>query len=503
MTENVDKRKRRRTPYPYLFRLLHWLLGPSLVVLVLTGLSLHAISRPQWSLLAGRLPSWFWPGRVDLVHLVAAILFSAAIICSLGVYWQRRRRKRIDHLVLLIGGLVMFLSAQLLLNPLGPPAVYWTARGVHAVVGLVVLPVALLWHVWTGLGQYRRALVVAFHPWARPHYGELVLFALVVFAVACLVLSGLPVRSANRELLARRIAKPEEEVVDLEKLPWDEARPLVVELANGGGFSAGRTRVTLRALHDGSELFLSAEWSDPVEDRQYMPWKKTPEGWQRLVTDEDDESVYYEDKFGLAFPTQPDWRFERFGCAIYCHAGGGRAYGYKGSDRIVDVWHWKSTRTDPVGQVDDKYWWKIDFESKNIGRHGDPKEGGGYKKNVSKDKTHPAFLPDGPEAVKQGIILADRAAEYTPRVAAKIRPEQIVPGIVASAAVGDRGDIRCQSHHQDGRWKLFIRRKMDTGSEYDVTFVPDRTYPCGVAAFDRTSKRHAYNLSVHWFVLEQ
>ena len=34
--------------HPHLFRLLHWLLAPSLVVLALTGWSLHAVSSPDW-----------------------------------------------------------------------------------------------------------------------------------------------------------------------------------------------------------------------------------------------------------------------------------------------------------------------------------------------------------------------------------------------------------------------------------------------------------------------
>ena len=35
--------------YPFLFRWLHWLLVPSTLLLILTGFSLHAGSRPDWS----------------------------------------------------------------------------------------------------------------------------------------------------------------------------------------------------------------------------------------------------------------------------------------------------------------------------------------------------------------------------------------------------------------------------------------------------------------------
>ncbi len=495
--------KQRPMPYSYLFRLVHWLLGLSMLVLIATGLSLHAIARPDWSLTTGHLPSWFWPGRVNMVHLLAAIIFACAVICSLTAYALRKRRVRQSHLTLLIGGLVMFATAQVLLNPMGPPVVYTLARLTHAIVGLVVLPITLVWHVSTGLGRYRGLLVASFHPLAGPRFVPVTLFVLLLGAVACLVLNGLPIQPAGNQLTAAKIAKPAEDLVDLEKLPWNEAKPLVVELANGGGFVNGRTRVTLRALHDGDELFVLAQWLDPTEDRQYQPWQKTPDGWKWLNTGGGDESVYYEDKFSLVFPIESNWQFERFGCAMTCHADSTRPHGHKDCEGKIDVWHWKGTRTDPVGQIDDKYWWKFDPADKPGGRFGDPKESGGYKKNVSKDKTRPEFLPDGPEAVKQGVILFEHAKEYTPEAAALIRVGQIVPGIVAAPAVGDRGDALCQSIHQDGVWKVFIRRKLDTGSEYDVQFTPGKEHPFGVAAFDCTSKRHAYNLSTYRLLLEQ
>ena len=496
-------RRGRRTPYPFLFRLLHWALGASLVVLVASGLSLHAVARPDWSLLAGRLPAFFWPGRVHLVHFSAAIVFLPSLLAVTWLYWLRKAPRRITHLTLLGGGLVMALSALVLLNPLGPAAAYSGARLVHAVVGLVVLPVAFLWHTFHGLGRFRGLLVPAFHPWAQPRWRQLIWLLPLPLLTTCLILNGLPVEPAGRELLARRVPDASRPVADLAQLPWGEAPPLRIELANGMGFDGGRTRVTLRALHDGRELFLLAEWLDPTEDRRDMPWEKTADGWRHLVTDELDESRYYEDKFGLAFPTTSDWQFDRAGCAIYCHAGGGRAYGYKGASKIVDVWHWKSTRTDPVGQVDDKYWWQVDFTAKDVGRHGDPKEGGGYKKNFSDDKTRPAFLPDDLATIRQGILPEEHAVEYTPEAAASIPVGTIIPGIVASAATGDRGDVRCQSRHENGRWQLYIRRKLDTGSRYDVQFHPGHSYPFGCAAFDHSSKRHAYEFTVNRLVLEE
>lgn len=495
----ADKKQARRTPYPHLFRLLHWVLPAGMLVSVATGLSLHAVARPAWSLLAGTLPRWFWSGQVHLIHVIAAVVFFAALAAVLGIYLWRRVRRRWTHLALLGAGLATIASGLLLVNPVGPAWLYWTARAVHAVSGLVVLPVSLLWHAAEGFWPLRRALVPAFHPWASPCWRQLLYFVPLPLVAACLVLTALPAGPTGRILTARRIAAAGDY---LGQLPWDDAPPLRIELAGGVGFDAGRTRVTLRALHDGRELLVLAEWLDPTEDRRYTPWEKTGGGWRRLATVPDDESVYYEDKFSLVFPTTPDWRFERFGCALYCHADGRRAYGYKGSEQIVDTWHWKSTRTDPVGQVDDKHWQGFDMSQKDVGRHGDPKTGGGYENNAAKGVDHPAFLSDDPSAVREGMIPREHAVPYEAAAAARLPDGTVVPGIILSAFQGDRGDASCRSEHTGGRWRVIMRRKLDTGSPYDVRFVPGASHPFGCAAFDHSSKRHAYGFSVYRLVLE-
>ena len=249
-----------------------------------------------------------------------------------------------------------------------------------------------------------------------------------------------------------------------------------------------------------------------------MPWKKTAAGWERLMTVKDDETVYYEDKFAMIFPTPRDlqgnpardWQFERFGCTTYCHASSERPCGYKGSEYVVDVWHWKAARTDPVGQVDDKYWKGFDLLLKDVGRHGDPPpedlpkgESGGYLPNVSGDGTRPKMLPRDPSVSDNEYLLADQAAPYDSEVAKTIPAGTEVAGIIVEAFQGDRGDVRCRSEYADGRWRLWIRRDLDTGSDFDAQFVPGRSYPFGCAAFDHSSNRHAYGMAVYWLVLEQ
>lgn len=487
--------------YPFLFRLLHWLLSVSLVVLLLSGLSLHAAARPDRSLFSGVVPEYLWSGRVHLWHFVAALVFFPSLLGAILACWRRPVWSQPIHAALFGGGLVMIVTGLLTLSAVGSPALGKTAVWLHGSVGLVLLPLTFLWHAVSGLVRRYHLLIPAFHPYAEPKWIQPVVFLLLALATTWLMIGAWPARLPRRTLTAVRLSAEGVGGSDLASLPWDKAPPLKIKLRNGSAFDEGRTEVTLRAMHDAAELYVMAEWADATENRRYTPWKKRADGWEQLVTNAKDECVYYEDKFALAFPTDRDYRFEQAGCAIYCHAGVANPYGSKSSDRIVDIWHWKATRTDPVGQVDDKHWSSPKSAEKPNGRFGDPSDGGGYEKNAAKEEPRPAFLPDDPSVVRQGMIPREHAVEY--EAAEGMPAVSVVPGIVASPFLGDRGDVHCQSQHQEGRWTVYIRRKLTTGSKYDVQFTPAGTYAFGCAAFDHAAKRHAYGWPTYRLHLEK
>ena len=480
------------SPYHHLFRLMHWPLAASAVVLVATGLSLHAVARPEWSIFGGRLPGWLWPGRVELWHWIAAMVFCPALLAAIVACRGRRVWCRGTMVILFGGGLVMVVTGALMIEAPRSVTLCKTVVLLHAAVGLVLFPAALVWHLVSGLAVWS-ALVDSFRPFRQPRFLALLVFLPLPVLTTWLLAGGWPLVAPWRVLVVKRCDARDGANADaaavtagpsLANLPWDDAPPLRVKLLNGKGFASGQTALVLRALHDGREIFIRAEWDDPIENRTYTPWKKTPGGWEHLLTDADDESIYYEDKFSLVFPAERDWRFEWFGCAATCHAGGGRAYGYKGGERIIDCWHWKATRTDPWNQSDDQYWWKIDFANKDVGRYGDPKLSGGYEKNADAEGRRPTFLPDQLAHVRQGMIPADHAVPFDgaaeapdpragePETAAQdaesptsTQPASgvaaapalelpvgtIIPGVVASAVGGAPGPRHSDAPHPGGR----------------------------------------------------
>ena len=79
-----------------------------------------------------------------------------------------------------------------------------------------------------------------------------------------------------------------------------------------------------------------------------------------------------------------------------------------------DIWHWKSVRN--VGQVDDQYLDSTQYspDTPEAGRHGDPKDGGGYVNNESEDKSMPMWMgPEGwPRDGSPGYILDEDKQEF-------------------------------------------------------------------------------------------
>src|SRR3546814_4747096 len=64
--------------------------------------------------------------------------------------------------------------------------------------------------------------------------------------------------------------------------------------------------------------------------------------------------------------------------------------------------------------------------------------------------------------------------------------------IVETPFEGDRGDVTAVAEWRDGWWRMEVKRKLATGSDYDVA-IGDGTY-VWVSVFDHTQTRHSFHL---------
>ena len=285
---------------------------------------------------------------------------------------------------------------------------------------------------------------------------------------------------------------------------WAEAPAISVEMADGANM--GESVMNLQSVYSGDMVYFLATWADPTESFIRSPWVKQDDGsWAKLKDPDDkggDNNVYYEDKMSIIWPIGESIpRFKGMGCYTACHDGENpdvKPYGNKYTEeegQMGDIWHWKSVRN--LGQIDDQYldWTRYSADTPGAGRKSDPKDSGGYADNQTEDKKLPMHMgPEGsPKDGSPGYILD---AEKQPFEDAQFAAGDMIPSIVISAMVGDRGDIAAGWQWADGVWTLEFGRKLVTGSEFDVQFDDlAKPYYFGVAAFDNAQVRHAYQES--------
>ncbi len=281
---------------------------------------------------------------------------------------------------------------------------------------------------------------------------------------------------------------------------WKDVKAVKIPVAGGANLPNGSTEVTLKAIYTDTDIFFLAQWRDKTQSYQRSPWKKQADGsWVKLTDPNDkggDSNKYYEDKFAMIWNINMAG-FEAAGCMVTCHAGEpGKAFGNKyaaNPGELGDIWHWKSVRTGPVGQVDDQYLDSTRYDkdkAPEAGRKSDPKTAGGYVDNFSDDKKGPKFAAKGNKPAPPYWILDQ---EKEPFDDSKYKAGNEVAGILVAPFTGDRGDISAKAVWSKGVWTLEFSRKLKTGSQYDVQFDDlSKQYAFGVAVFDNAQVRHAF-----------
>ncbi len=265
------------------------------------------------------------------------------------------------------------------------------------------------------------------------------------------------------------------------------------------------TEATLKALYDDQYLYFLVQWQDPTKSLERFPWVKQQDGsWkqQKVLDQTGHDNTYYEDKFAFLWNINQKG-FAKKGCDKSCHmaengvlegvkdTSAGRHYTAK--DSFIDIWHWKSARTNPVFQVDDQYINSDHNQNKGWGRHSDEKTAGGYKNNVNKDKSAPAYMNSTPSDDKYWV-LTDNKTEFQDH----FKPGDIVGGMVLEASQGSRGDITGHGQWNNGVWTLEIKRQLvtnwDNSSTQDVQFNDlSKVYHFGVTAFDNAQINHLFH----------
>ena len=212
---------------------------------------------------------------------------------------------------------------------------------------------------------------------------------------------------------------------------------------------------TLRCVHDGERVFIVASFPDEDENRDHKPlvWDAAEERY-RIGPEREDTLVL-------------KWNMEPLFTDISLSAD---------APYRADIWYWKSVRTDHAGYADDKYQVYSEQPGKKatrllsksarrfyLTRHGD----GGRS----------AYKAETPDR-----FMGER-----------------LPGYAGREPLGSRADVRALGHWADGRWTIEFGRKLNTGHDDDVQFVPQRRYLFGIARFEVAGRRPDPDLQIPLF----
>jgi hypothetical protein len=520
---------------------LHWLVALTLAVSLATGLRI-SVDAPDsvWSralspiLPQGAVSTWHLYGAYALtVGAVAYLIFlrrarvSARVQLSLGALgasdhetrWRAINRTLYWVVFAFIAiqsvtGTLLYFAPGLLPKQFATAIHRWVAWAMMAYVGLHIA-------AQFGFGGLRQLLKIVTPRMAYVGAGSLALG--VSIAVTAVVY---PIERATIHLL-KIIRVSQTPVIDGDPgdAVWQQAKPVTIHTTNGANLPGGEVAVRVRGVHDGERAYFLFEWPDATRSQKHLPLLKTAEGWKVLeskygIQDEDD---YYEDKFGVMFSAsaQIGGGATHFGPQPLSGKPGSpnqRGLHYTSDGGIVDVWHWKSVRNGPLGQIDDNYFGPpLPTPSKPGERYTggytqDPKEGGGFDQNWTKivDSAFvlPKRLPKDLQVMQarlgtvnldphvgddgQWWMALEDTVPYTPELDTYPVGTVLPSVLIDKPFVGDRGDVTAVGTWQDGWWRLEASRKLDTQSQFDLP-MQSGIY-LWVSVFDHTQTRHSRHL---------
>ena len=254
--------------------------------------------------------------------------------------------------------------------------------------------------------------------------------------------------------------------------------------------------VELKSLHNGSNMFMYARWYDPNPSVFKKVWVKTVNGWQKSRKDEDRIAFMWNISQSMSFSMMGRGMGPGMmgGCMLLCHVDphdpSKLTMSTANVGGVVDLWHWKSARTNPAGFADDQY---LDTEKR--------KNDAGtavYADNKTGDGTVPAYMFPGGTGTTPFLFTS----EAVPFNDALFAVNDRLPGYVLGYPTGDRASVEAYGVWVNSYWTVVLKRSLTTGSGTDVQFTPDTAYPFAIAIFDNAGDEKHLKSMIMNFMME-
>lgn len=270
---------------------------------------------------------------------------------------------------------------------------------------------------------------------------------------------------------------------------WKEAEKAKIVVTGAGTVEGNINTIKVRSVYTKDEVFFLFQWHDYNKSMNKKRWKYTGGKWTKLKGDED--------RLGVVWEINRIDKFATKGCTILCHNEAKNHedwyYATSSAREKGDLWHWKSVRSNPVGFTEDGYVIANPSKKPEKGRKRDAGSEAKAKSNRTKDKTKPAYMQNPSKAPSiPGSLLVEEAVQITAK--SKFKEGDEIPGYMLNTVWGGSfADLKTKGVWQNGKWKVMMSRKLQTGNDDDVQFNTRKTYPFGLALFDNAHEHNSYN----------
>lgn len=206
--------------------------------------------------------------------------------------------------------------------------------------------------------------------------------------------------------------------------------------------------VEIKAAIYGGRIYVFAKWADSEEGRLHKPYKWDEAGKSYKRT------KIAEDRFAVTFEMSGNFSANKL----------------DGSEFTADVWHWKASRSDPVGVAHDKIW-KVSSK---------PFKKGKKFKTPDGKTVYLARSSDAGDRLYRAVKYDVKQKDVMPRYKLTQNPK------------GSIADVSAKGVWRDGYWYLELSRKLDTGNADDAVIPADGSIKMAIAAFNGVGgKRHS------------
>lgn len=311
---------------------------------------------------------------------------------------------------------------------------------------------------------------------ARPF---LLVFILLQMIVPCAEADRLTVTAQKTSVAPRGPDDP----------AWQRSAETRIPVKGRDVFSDEEGLVRTQALYTDETLYFRFRWADPTQSTTKQSWVFDGPGWRHLAGNED--------RIAILFEITRIHNFATRGCAVTCHSPADLPKAHwrlatRTAEEKGDLWHWKAARSAPYNHADDAWLTVAGNPSgsyRETGRRKDSGDGGDVR-NQSLDETRPLYMqnPQIPPSVPGFLLFEEavRIADYS-----IFKPGDIIPFRLPYKPSGSRFDVKAISRYADGEWTVMLYRRLDTGHEDDVVFLPTRNYSFAIAVFDDSGADHS------------